>query len=156
MGKTSKPLTIQVAQELLESHKELLSRLLEQGFNIATLPTEPVVDIILAPNAMRMTSDMLTQMPAALDLAIKGARTLRYGPTGVLTKKKGVKNVQNKTTRSRKNSAIKTEITDGAQQTIGITSAGFDGGNQTTIITVSRITDSSTTNKGTTSFTEHE
>lgn len=155
MGKSSKPLHIQVEPSLLDSHKELFDGLDGQGFIITSSQYEAdeTPDIYLAPYAMRMTSDMLTQMPSALDLAIKGARTLRYGPAGTLTKsKKGVKGAQNKTTRSRKNGTLKVEVVDGAQQTLGITGTGLDAGDQTTIITVN----SSRTNPETTCPTEHE
>ena len=86
MGLSSKPLTIHISHDLYASHQLKWDTLREQGFDIQVCG-EQVIDLYLAPYAMRLTVDMLTQLPAALDLAIKGARALRYAPHGVTIKK---------------------------------------------------------------------
>ena len=85
----------------------------EQGHIIQIL-LQSTPDLYLAPYAMRMTGDMLQQLPAALDLAIKGARELRYGPTSKETSswKGAKKNAQAKGARKRKNTTKQVEAVD--------------------------------------------
>lgn len=116
MGKTSKPLHIHVASELYNVNPIPWDALLEQGFVIDLIGNGEPPDIYLAPYAMRMTSTMLAEMPAALNLAIKGARVLRYGPTGILTK--GKKDAQVKAPRPRKNSKVKAQVGGGGEPTV--------------------------------------
>lgn len=86
---------------------------IEQGYGIQVLEGEQP-DLILAPFAQRMTGDMLLQLPAALRLAIQGARALRYAPHGVILGK-GKKGVQGKKTYKRKNPKVQTEAAGGGQ-----------------------------------------
>lgn len=79
MGKTPKPLHMQVAASLVNTHGSVWEKLQEQGHTVETL-AEPGPDLIIGPYAMRVTSDMLDELPTTLDLLIKGARALRYAP----------------------------------------------------------------------------
>lgn len=79
MGRTPKPLHIQVAATLYQTHQVLWDTLSSQGHTIEVLP-EPGPDLVIGPYAMRLTSDTLDTLPGALDILIKGARALRYGP----------------------------------------------------------------------------
>ena len=118
MGLSSKPLHIQVDRSLYQANEPLWLKLLEQGFIIQTIEIDGHPDIYLSPHAMRMTVDMLKQLPSALDLAITGARILRYGPTAKdPTAWKGAKksHVKAKSPRPRKNSKIKTEAPIGGE-----------------------------------------
>lgn len=102
-----------VSEDLYEVYKTKWDELQAQGYSILLdSPTYP--DLYLAPYAMRMTGDMLIQLPAALDLAIKGARELRYGPTGKDSSnwKGAKKHAQTKGTRKRKNTKVKVEAVD--------------------------------------------
>ena len=102
-----------------------------QGFDIQLLPATPP-DIIIAPYAMRMTTDMLAAMPSALKLAITGARNLRYAPHGTGAVKGKSKGVQNKATRKRKDDSQSTQtVIDGA--------SGAITGNSTTTEQVERV-----------------
>ena len=79
MSKTPKPLTILVHPGLLEWAE--IKALQEQGHIIADMGDSLLLgpladsDIILAPNAWRMTEDLRPY----LDLAIKAARKVMYG-----------------------------------------------------------------------------
>lgn len=112
MGKTSKPLTITVDKSLYDCDLEAWNKMEEQGFTIVTIQ-EKLPDLYIAPYAMRMTRDMMTNLPTALDLAIKGARALRYAPHGAMLKE-GSKHVKAKKPRARKNSKVTVE--DGADR----------------------------------------
>ena len=79
MGKSSKPLRIQLDKPLYESNITHWVELAAQGYTIEVLDGDPP-DLYLASYAMRLTSDMLNQLPSAFDLAVKGARALRYTP----------------------------------------------------------------------------
>ncbi len=114
MGLSSKPLTIIIDETLYQANVEYWTTLMNQGFIITREDKREIVDLILAPYAMRFTADMLTQLPAALDLAIKGARALRYAPHGV-TIKKGVSNAKASKPRKGKHAAIKTEAVTGGE-----------------------------------------
>lgn len=107
MGKSSKPLIIQIDKSLHDATPEQWGLFIEQGYGITVLDGEPP-DLILAPYAMRMTADMLLQLPAALRLAIQGARALRYAPHGVVIGK-GKKGVKTTKPRKRKNATKQTE-----------------------------------------------
>lgn len=63
----------------------------------------------MAPYAMRMTADMLTNMPAALKLAIAGARALRYAPHGTTPTKGKTKSAQAKKPNKRKHTEEQTK-----------------------------------------------
>ena len=76
MGRTSKPLRIGVHDSLCNT--EEINALSEKGHHVANLGSlegDPnVYDLLLGPNCWRLTPDQLKH----LDLAIKGARELRY------------------------------------------------------------------------------
>jgi hypothetical protein len=111
MGTSSKPLHFLVHPSI--AGYERFALLESQGHKVDFL-NDRGADLILAPNAMRMTTDILDNLPQALDLAIKGARLLKHGPAG--TWKKGVKGgVQNKKASKRKNTKIKAQ-TDGSHE----------------------------------------
>lgn len=116
MGSTPKPLHIQISKELYETQREQWDTLVQQG-HVIQVVLEPIPDLYLAPYAMRVTADMLTQLPKGVELLIKGARALRYGPHGKDPEgwKKGGKRVSNTTKGKRKNSKKQTETTDDAQ-----------------------------------------
>ena len=63
---------------------------------------------------MRLTVDMLTQLPAALDLAIKGARALRYAPHGI-TIKKGTPSAKGTKAPTKRKSTRQTEVATGGE-----------------------------------------
>lgn len=107
MGKSSKPLTIFVDASLYEVYKDGWIALSDQGYTIRLIEGE-LPDLYLAPYAMRMTADMLTQLPMAFTLAVKGARALRYAPHGV-TIKKGTSNAKAKGAPKRKHTAKQVE-----------------------------------------------
>ena len=73
MGKTPKPLTILVYPGLME-WAEIIA-LQEQGHKICKGQYMDDYDVILAPNAWRMTEDLRPD----LDLAVKAARKAKYG-----------------------------------------------------------------------------
>lgn len=106
MGNTSKPLFIQLSADVYMANQPMWDELRAQGHRLQQLSYEDETpDMVLAPYAMRMTADMLVALPAALTLAIKGARALRYAPAGV-TIGKGKGNVKAKKPRARKNSKV--------------------------------------------------
>lgn len=79
MGKTPKPLTILVHPSLANSPEIL--ELAAKGHEIHTEPSMSMIaqhwqdyDLVLGPTCWRMDASML----AYLDLAIKGARTVKY------------------------------------------------------------------------------
>jgi hypothetical protein len=73
MGKTSKPLTLLVADELAES--EPIKKLAAQGHIIHPMTDiAQLYDLILAPNAQLMTEAHLRYLPEA----IRRARVKRY------------------------------------------------------------------------------
>ena len=72
MGRSPKPLTILVHHEFLEWDE--IKRLQEQGHSI-TAWGESGYDLVLSPEAWRMTPDLRPY----LDLAIKAARKKKYG-----------------------------------------------------------------------------
>ena len=135
MGLSSKPLYIQVELSLFNSNIEKWVGFINQGHFIEVIneygesSSPPIAidqvvmphgkpDIYLAPHAMRMTADMLKQLPSALDLAITGARTLRYGPTTKdPTAWKGAKkkNVKAAKPRKGKHSTVKAEAPIGGE-----------------------------------------
>ena len=125
MGKSSKPLTIMLSEDLYESHRTKWDELESQGYTIL-MDSPDYPDIYLAPYAMRMTADMLTQLPAALDLAIKGARALRYPPKGA-TEWKGAKGVKAKVTRKRANAEIQAEAVTDGESILATTDQGTSG-----------------------------
>lgn len=111
MGKTSKPTHIQMSESLYECNKEQWEEMRAQGHSIEIIERcmeGPMPDLLIAPFAMRMTTDMLQQLPAALRLAIQGARALRYAPHGV-TLKKGTKGVKTTKPHKGRNAKVKTE-----------------------------------------------
>ena len=108
MGKSSKPLVIHIAKELYDTNTEQWNILRDQGFDIQIIG-EHIIDLYFAPYAMRMTSDMMINLPTAIDLAIKGARALRYAPHGTMLKE-GSKHVKAKKPCKGKNSAITVEV----------------------------------------------
>ena len=71
MSKTPKPLTILVHHILLGWDE--ITALSAQGHTVFTLGDS--ADLILAPNAWRMTEDLRPY----LELAVKAARTAKYG-----------------------------------------------------------------------------
>ena len=104
MGKSSKPLHIQLDRPLYESNEAHWQALVEQGYVIQVIEA-PAPDLYLASHAMRFTGDMLKQLPASFDLAVKGARTLRYStPSG-----KEWRSAKTKVTRQRKHTKVKVE-----------------------------------------------
>ena len=113
MGKSSKPLCIIIDETLYQADIEYWTTLRKQGFEIIRDDTREIVDIYLAPRAMRMTADMMKAMPSAVSLAIKGARELRYAPHGTGAVKGKPKGAKDKKPRKGKNSAIKVEAGDG-------------------------------------------
>lgn len=119
MGATSKPLTIVIDRSVYDANELGWMSLQEQGHQISVL-LQPLGDIVLAPYAMRMTGDMLIQLPAAFTLAVKGARELRYSPTtkGGTTWKG--KHAQAKKPRQGRDTKVKAQALDGAVTTEGI------------------------------------
>lgn len=75
MGKTPKPLTILVHSDLFDTPE--VQALAAKGHNIIQIaPPESLAnaDLVIGPNCWRMTSELLPY----LDLAIKGARGVKY------------------------------------------------------------------------------
>lgn len=72
-GKTSSPLRILVAPELVGSPEILL--LAKQGHNVSSITDIDDVDLILAPQAHQYTSALALYLPAA----IKAARARKRG-----------------------------------------------------------------------------
>ena len=83
MGKTPKPLTILVHPGLMEWAE--IEALQEQGHRITGMDGDVGdnrdYDMILAPNAWRMTEDLRPY----LDLAVKAARKAKYGKDKEIT-----------------------------------------------------------------------
>lgn len=74
MGRTSKPLTLLVSDELADS--EPVQKMVEQGHTIDRMDRAVwTYDLILGPNCQFMTLAHLRYLPDAL----KRARALRYG-----------------------------------------------------------------------------
>ena len=142
MGLSSKPLTIHISYDLYASHQLKWDILREQGFDIQVCG-EQVIDIYLAPYAMRMTVDMLTQLPAALDLAIKGARALRYAPHGV-TIKKGSPSAKGTKAPTKRKSTKQAEVVAGGEPPVEslrlLTSGTTQGVGDTAAVPVSEAT----------------
>ena len=113
MGKSSRPLAIHVTHSLYSIASELMDNFVAQGYTIVIIPEGTEPDLFLAPYAMRMTTDMLTAMPSALSLAIKGARELRYAPHGTGAVKGKPKVAKDKKPRKGKNSTLKVKAGDG-------------------------------------------
>lgn len=110
MGTTSKPLHIQISKDLYDANMEQWTEMSSQGHVIEVLGgTAP--DIYLAPYAMRMTGNMLTNLPTALELAIKGARALRYSPASPEWKK-GKSSAKGKSKGKRKHTTRQAETDD--------------------------------------------
>ena len=107
VGKSSKPLIIQIDKSLHDATPDQWGIFIEQGYDIQIID-DNIPDLYLAPYAMRMTSDMLQQLPAALKLAIQGARTLRYAPHGVVIGK-GKKGVKTTKPHKGRNTTVKVE-----------------------------------------------
>lgn len=115
----SKPLHIQIAKELYESQRGQWDALAEQGHQIQVVIDTP--DLYLAPYAMRLTADMLVQLPKGVEVMIKGARALRYSPHGKDSegwKKGGKKGVQTKGKGTRKNAKVKAQAVDDGQSQV--------------------------------------
>ena len=109
MGISSKPLAIMIDRSVYDANELGWLSLQEQGHQISVL-LQPLGDIVLAPYAMRMTGDMLVQLPSAFTLAVKGARELRYGSTTKgSTTWKGAKGAHDQKARARKNSTVKAQ-----------------------------------------------
>jgi hypothetical protein len=101
MGNTIKPLFFQVSPDIYNADEQMWIDLMQRGHSVQILQYEEhTPDLILAPYAMRMTSDMLKNMPTALLLAIKGARALRYAPQGA--EPKGKKSAKTKASPHKK------------------------------------------------------
>lgn len=111
MGKSSKPLNIHLDKSLYDTDKLAWDALAEQGF-VLTIVEGEVVDIYFAPHAMRMTSHMLMNMPSARDLAIKGARALRYAPHGTTPTKGKTKGATKAKPHKGRNAKVKAEVVD--------------------------------------------
>lgn len=125
MGSTSKPVHIQLNKELHDANPTYWQTLAEQGHTIEVLVATPP-DIYIAPYAMRLTADMLAQLPKGFELAIKGARALRYSPEGKDAEgwKKGGKGVQGKVKGKRKNTTKSAQAPDDGQLTVDGQSEG--------------------------------
>lgn len=117
MGKSSKPLNIHVDTTLYEAHQAHWDTLTTQGYIITVISGERP-DLYLAPYAMRMTADMLTQLPSTFKLAVAGARELRYAPKVAGASWKGGKGAKVKKARARKNSAVATETPSIGEPTV--------------------------------------
>jgi hypothetical protein len=147
MGNTSKPLYIQVSADIYKTSEQMWAELTEQGHTIQVLQYESSTpDIILAPNAMRMTSDMLVSMPAALGLVIKGARALRYAPHGK-PPTKGKASAKGKKPHKGRGTQIKTETIDSSTPDNGAREPAATCGNRT--LTVERQSGETTNNERT-------
>lgn len=113
MGKTSKPLYIQISADIYKTAEQMWADLTTQGHTVQILQYEEYIpDIILAPNAMRMTPAMLVEMPSALKLAIEGSRLLRYAPHGKGVEKGKPKVAKGKKPHKGKYAEVKTEAID--------------------------------------------
>lgn len=121
MGKTSKPLHIQVAEVLYNADPTKWATLAEQGHIIEVIEQcmeGPMPNILAAPYAMRLTSDMLAQLPSAFDLAIKGARALIYAPKAKeATAWKGKKDAKGTKARQRGHTKKQAEVVDTGEPT---------------------------------------
>ena len=124
MGTTSKPLHIAVEQSVYAANELGWLSLREQGHTIEVISTPPP-DLYLAPYAMRLTPDMLLQLPTAFTLAMKGARALRHGPKGEITKR-GT-HAQEKKPRQRKHTTLKVKATPTGELPIETTDTGTGG-----------------------------
>lgn len=110
MGQTQKPLHIVIDKSLYDINEEQWVSLRAQGHTIEII-TGIIPDLYLAKHAMRMTVDMLLQLPSSFTLAIAGARALRYPPTAKDTAAwKGGKGAKGKGSYRRKDTAIKVEV----------------------------------------------
>lgn len=111
MGATNKPLHIYIDNTIYECNKEAWDALAAQAHTITIISGE-LPDIYLAPYAQRMTADMLLAMPAALQLAIKGARALRYAPHGKPPVKGKTKSATKAKPHKGCNAQVKAQTTD--------------------------------------------
>jgi hypothetical protein len=132
VGKTSKPVHLLVDQAILDAAPEQWQVLKDQGHLIDNLSIAlrdiEGVPIIVAPTAMRMTAAMVTDLPKAIELLIKGARALQHSPAGGEGWTKGKpKRVANKTKGTRKNSKVKAEA-HGADEPPASTGTGGSEG----------------------------
>lgn len=137
MGKSSKPLHIQLDKTLYEANITHWVELAAQGYTIEVMDGTPP-DLYLGFYAMRMTGDMLKQLPSAFDLAVKGARALRYAP---VAKDEGAwkgakKSAKGKGTHTRKNSKVKVEAADSRES---VTEAKDTGTGEPAVLTASEI-----------------
>lgn len=114
MGKTSKPTYLCVDQVVLDAAPEQWKALTEQGHEVRPLICDGP-HIFVGPQCMRMTAAMVTDLPKAIELLIKGARALQHSPQGGAEWMKGKpKRVANTNKGKRKNSKVKTEDSDGS------------------------------------------
>lgn len=129
LGKTSKPLTIHIDATLYTGNELSWDALRDQGHDIGIIK-DNIPDLYLAPYAMRMTPDMLLQLPSAFTLAMAGARALRYGPTAKDTGawKGAKKSAKGKGTHKRKNTKVKIEASNTGEPTAQGEDQGTGGG----------------------------
>ncbi len=145
MGKSQKPLCIVVDESLYQVNVEYWITLAAQGFDIIRDDKRAIVDLHLAPHAMRMTADMMATMPSAIKLAIAGSRALRYAPHGAGAVKGKPKVAKDKKPRKGAHSTITTTVVDGG--TSGVitthltTTEQIERAGGTTSYTVSETTD---------------
>jgi hypothetical protein len=89
MGRTNKPLNLEVDQSIYEQAPDLFDELRAKGHAIQ-IRNMNGIDVILGPQCFRLTRDMIEYLKGqSLDLAMKGARALRYGTFTQYRGKKG-------------------------------------------------------------------
>lgn len=116
MGITSKPLHLQIHHSLYHAQQAQWDAMTAQGHTIEVLEGDGP-DIYLAPYAMRMTTDILVQLPTALYLMIKGARALRHSPHSKDTEgwKKGKTHAKGTKARTRQDATKQVTSTSGTE-----------------------------------------
>ena len=97
MGKTSKPLHILISDQL-EGHPEIQA-LVEKGHDVVVDRDHVSYDLVMGPNCWRMPTHLLKY----LDIAIAGARKIRYAENKAVVKQAVSKGT--KKPRARKPSA---------------------------------------------------
>ena len=134
MGQTQKPLHIVLDKSLYDISEEQWVSMRAQGHTIEVI-TGVIPDLYIAQHAMRLTANMLQQLPSAFALAMAGARALRYAPVAKdpAAWKGGKKNAQNKGTPKRKNIKVKAKVTNIGEPTAQAKDSGTGGGAVSTV-----------------------
>ena len=138
MGQTQKPLHIVLDKSLYDISEEQWVSMRAQGHTIEVI-TGVIPDLYIAQHAMRLTANMLQQLPSAFALAMAGARALRYAPVAKdpTAWKGGKKNAKAKGTHKRTHATKQTKATDTGEPPATTEDQGTGG---TAVSTVSETT----------------